>query len=44
MAREVVRDAWLMAKCDVLLHVVSNVSTAVSYTNPDVEMVFCSQA
>ena len=42
MAKEVVRDAWLMARCNVLLHVVSNVSTAVSYMNPDVEMVFCS--
>ena len=42
MAKEVVRDAWLMARCNVLLHVVSNVSTAVSYMNPEVEMVFCS--
>ena len=42
MAREVVRDAWLMAQCRVLLHVVSNVSTAVSYMNPELEMVFCS--
>ena len=42
MAREVVRDAWLMARCNMLLHVVSNVSTAVSYLNPAVEMVFCS--
>ena len=44
MAREVVRDAWLMAQCRVLLHVVSNVSTAVSYMNPDLEMVFCAAA
>ena len=42
MAREVVRDAWVMARCHVLLHVVSNVSTAVSYMNPDLEMLFCS--
>ena len=41
MAREVIRDAWLMARCDVLLHVVSNVSTAIAYMNPDLEMVFC---
>ncbi|MHC2089587.1 glycosyltransferase [Methylobacterium sp. CM6244] len=42
MAWEVIRDAYCMARCNVLLHVVSNVSTAVSYMNPDTEMVFCS--
>ena len=42
MAREVIRDAWLMARANVLLHVVSNVSTAVAYLNPAVEMLFCS--
>jgi hypothetical protein len=42
MAEEVIRDAWLMAQCNTLLHVVSNVSTAVSYLNPDVDMVFCA--
>ena len=42
MAREVIRDAWLMARCDMLLHVVSNVSTAVAYINPAVEMEFFS--
>ena len=41
MAWEVVRDAVVMARCDVLLHVVSNVSTAVAYMNPEIEMVFC---
>ncbi len=41
MAVEVVRDAYAMARCHVLLHVVSNVSTAVSYMNPDLDMVFC---
>ena len=44
MAEEVIRDAWLMARCNVLLHVVSNVSTAASYINPDLEMVFCKAA
>ena len=42
MAKEIVRDAWLMARCNVLLHVVSNVSTAVSYMNPDLDLVFCA--
>ena len=41
MAWEVVRDAYTMARCHTLLHVVSNVSTAVAYMNPDLEMVFC---
>lgn len=41
MAKEVVRDAYAMAQCHVLLHVVSNVSTAVSYMNPEIEMIFC---
>jgi glycosyltransferase involved in cell wall biosynthesis len=42
MAWEVVRDAMTMARCDVLLHVVSNVSTAVSFFNPEVELIFCT--
>ena len=41
MAWEVVRDAYAMARCHTLLHVVSNVSTAVSYMNPEIEMIFC---
>lgn len=41
MAWEVVRDAYTMARCHALLHVVSNVSTAVAYINPEVEMIFC---
>jgi hypothetical protein len=42
MAWEVVRDAYCMAQCHALLHVVSNVSTAVSYMNPHLEMIFCA--
>lgn len=42
MAWEVVRDAFTMARCHCLLHVVSNVSTAVAYMNPSMDMVFCS--
>lgn len=41
MAREVIRDAHLMARCHSLLHVVSNVSTAVSYINPECRLEFC---
>ena len=44
MAWEVVRDAMVLARCDLLVHVVSNVATAVSYLNPQTEMVFCAPA
>ena len=44
LAWEVIRDAYAMARCDALLHVVSNVSTAVSYINPRIEMIFCPPA
>lgn len=39
MAKEVIRDAWTMAQCHVLLHVTSNVSTAVSYIGPETEFI-----
>ncbi len=42
MAWEVLRDAMTMARCNVLLHIVSNVSTAVSYINPEIELIFCA--
>lgn len=38
MAWEVVRDAYTMARCDALVHVVSNVATAVAFLNPDIAM------
>jgi glycosyltransferase involved in cell wall biosynthesis len=40
MAEEVVRDMVTMSRCAVLLHVVSNVSTAASFFNPELELVF----
>lgn len=42
MAEEVIRDAFILARCNSLLHVTSNISTAVAYMNPDLEMVYCS--
>ena len=38
---EVLIDAMLLARCDVLLHVVSNIATAVGYMNPEMRMVYC---
>jgi hypothetical protein len=37
-AEEVLRDALVMSQASTLLHVVSNVATAVSYFNPSIEM------
>lgn len=40
MAWEVIRDATAMSRCQVLFHVVSNVSTAISYFNPAIQLEF----
>jgi hypothetical protein len=40
-AREVLIDCLLLARCDLLLHVTSNVATAVGYINPALRMVYC---
>jgi hypothetical protein len=42
MAWEIIRDAVTMSRCRLLFHVVSNVSTAVSYMNPEIELIFTS--
>ena len=42
MAWEIIRDAVTMSRCRLMFHVVSNVSTAVSYMNPEIEMIFTS--
>lgn len=41
MAWEILTDSMLLASSDVVIHVTSNVSTAVSFMNPDSEMVYC---
>ena len=41
LAREVLVDCLLLARCDMLLHVTSNVATAVGYINPSLRMVYC---
>lgn len=42
MAWEIIRDASMLSSCHALLHVTSNVSTAVAYMNPDIELVYCN--
>jgi len=34
-------DALLLARCEVMLHTVSNLATAVGYMNPRLRMVYC---
>ena len=38
MAEQVLRDAVALSRCELLLHVVSNVATAVAFMNPALEM------
>lgn len=38
---DVLIDCLLLSKCDVLIHTVSNIATAVGYFNPGIEMVYC---
>ena len=41
LAEDVLNDCLLLAKCDVLIHRVSNVATAVGYINPSIPMIYC---
>lgn len=41
MAEDVIIDAHLLASCDCFIHVTSNIATAVSYINPNLEMIYC---
>lgn len=34
-------DALLLARCDAMVHTVSNLATAVGYMNPQLRMVYC---
>ncbi len=38
---EALVDCLLLARCDVLVHVTSNLATASGYINPDMKMVYC---
>lgn len=38
---QVIVDTLLLARCDALLHVTSNVATAAGYINPDMPMIYC---
>ena len=41
LGEQVLVDCLLLARCDVLLHVTSNVATAAAYINPKLRLVYC---
>lgn len=41
MAEDVIKDTWLLARCDVFVHITSNIATAVAFLNPRSKMVYC---
>lgn len=41
LGEQVLIDALLLARCDALVHVTSNLATAVGYMNPASRMVYC---
>jgi len=41
LAEDVLKDCLLLAKCNVLIHRVSNIATAVGYINPSISMIYC---
>ena len=41
LGEQVLVDALMLARCDALVHVSSNVTTAVGYINPRLLMVYC---
>jgi hypothetical protein len=41
LGEQVLIDCLLLARCDALLHVSSNIATAAGYINPKLEMVYC---
>ncbi len=41
LGEQVLIDCLLLAKCDAMLHVASNIATAAGYLNPRLKMVYC---
>jgi hypothetical protein len=41
LGEQVLIDCLLLSRCDVFLHITSNIATAVGYINPDLKMVYC---
>lgn len=41
MGEDIISDAYLLAKGEYFIYVNSNISTAVSYINPEINMLYC---
>lgn len=41
---QVVTDCFVLAKCDVMLHITSNVATAAACINPALKLVYCERS
>jgi hypothetical protein len=41
LGEQVLIDCLLLARCDAMLHVTSNIATAAGYINPRLKMVYC---
>lgn len=41
---DVLIDCLLLAKCNSLLHVTSNIATAAGYINPNLKMIYCERS
>jgi hypothetical protein len=39
LAEDVIADAWGLARCNVMVHTVSNVATAVMFINPEIKCI-----
>ena len=41
LGEQVLIDCLLLARCDALVHITSNIATAAGYINPDLKMIYC---
>jgi hypothetical protein len=41
LGEDVLVDCLLLSRCDIFVHTVSNVATAVGYINPGIPMIYC---
>ena len=41
LGEDILIDCLLLSRCDVFIHTVSNVATAVGYINPTITMIYC---
>ena len=41
LGEQILIDCLMLARCDALIHITSNVATAVGYINPTMKMIYC---